>query len=245
MFTPNLLFIFNMFRFKQFNVDQSGCAMKINTDGVLLGALVEAKRPLNILDIGTGTGVIALMLAQRFPLAKIDAVDLDEKAAVTAAYNFANSPFADRLSAYPLSFEQYFDLNPAIAYDLIVSNPPFYINSLKSPDNKKQLAKHAEAGFFEQLILTLTIHLSVKGQCWLVLPISTSTIVKAIAVNQNLNVATVITVYSNPSSEAHREIIVISRIKVDLEVNSFVIYNAPGVYSSQYSTTLKEFFTIF
>ena len=80
-----------MFRFKQFDVDQSGCAMKINTDGVLLGALAKAENPVNILDIGTGTGVIALMLAQRFPLAKIDAVEVDESAAATAARNFANS----------------------------------------------------------------------------------------------------------------------------------------------------------
>lgn len=89
-----------MFQFKQFSVDQTGCAMKINTDGVLLGALAAADNPANILDIGTGTGVIALMLAQKFVNAKVDAVEIDEAAAQTAAGNFKNSPFADRMTLY-------------------------------------------------------------------------------------------------------------------------------------------------
>ncbi len=98
-----------VFRFKQFNVDQSGCAMKINTDGVLLGALVETDQPKTILDLGTGTGVIALMLAQRFGDARIDAVEIDPVAAQTAEKNFAGSPFFERLSIYSIGFEQFFD----------------------------------------------------------------------------------------------------------------------------------------
>src|SRR5437879_3258817 len=113
-----------MFRFKQFNVDQSGCAMKINTDGVLLGALAEADQPENILDIGTGTGVIALMTAQRFENARIDAVEIDQSAAETARRNFSNSPFAERMNLYSMGFEQFFESNPDKKYDLIVSNPP-------------------------------------------------------------------------------------------------------------------------
>jgi tRNA1Val (adenine37-N6)-methyltransferase len=86
-----------MFRFKQFSVDQTGCAMKINTDGVLLGAIAGEGEPVNILDIGTGTGVIALMLAQRFTNAKVNAVEIDEQAAATAKNNFSNSPFENRI----------------------------------------------------------------------------------------------------------------------------------------------------
>ena len=107
--------------------------MKINTDGVLLGALVEADHPKSILDIGTGTGVIALMLAQRFANAQIDAVEIDPSAAETARRNFANSPFAERLNLFPVGFGEFFDQYPDKKYDLVVSNPPFYINSLKSP----------------------------------------------------------------------------------------------------------------
>src|SRR3978361_1442419 len=101
-----------MFQFKQFSVDQSGCAMKINTDGVLLGALADANNPETILDIGTGTGVIALMLAQRFTTAQIDAVEVDEVAAETPNKNFNGSPFAGRLQVHPTAFEQFFDNFP-------------------------------------------------------------------------------------------------------------------------------------
>src|ERR1700743_597427 len=118
-----------VFHFKQFAVDQTGCAMKINTDGVLLGALTEADKPETILDIGTGTGVIALMLAQRFTDAKIDTVEIDIDTAQTAERNFKASPFADRLTVYALGFESYFEKYPEKKYDLIVSNPPFYIDS--------------------------------------------------------------------------------------------------------------------
>ena len=245
MFTPNLQLIYNMFRFKQFIVDQSGCAMKINTDGVLLGALARAGNPVNILDIGTGTGVIALMLAQRFPSADIDAVEIDKIAAATAARNFANSIFNEKLAVFPTSFEQYFKSNPGKKYDLIVTNPPFYINSLKSPEKNKQLAKHADIAFFEQLINALDIHLDEKGHGWLVLPISTSEIVKEIAAKHNLVASTAITVYSYPNSAAHREIIIVSRSNIEADETSFVIYDAPGIYSEQYRSALKDFFTIF
>ena len=245
MFTPNLQLIYNMFRFKQFNVDQSGCAMKINTDGVLLGALAKAKDPVNILDIGTGTGVIALMLAQRFPSAVIDAVEIDKIAAATAARNFANSVFNERLAVFPTSFEQYFKSNTGKKYDLIVANPPFYINSLKSPEKNKQLAKHADIAFFEQLINALIGHLDESGQAWLVLPISTSEIVKEIAAKQNLATSTAISVYSYANSEAHREIIMVSRSKIESQTSRFIIYDSPGIYSEQYRNALKDFFTIF
>jgi tRNA1Val (adenine37-N6)-methyltransferase len=90
----------DIFQFQQFAVDQSGCAMKVNTDGVLLGALADGDAPLNILDIGTGTGVMALMLAQRFPDAEVDAVEMNPAAAKTAEHNFEESPFSGRLTAY-------------------------------------------------------------------------------------------------------------------------------------------------
>src|ERR1700733_3404653 len=120
-----------MFHFKQFSVDQSGCAMKINTDGVLLGAITQADDPKTILDIGTGTGVIALMLAQKFANAQIDAVEIDESAAKTAGRNFENAIFNDRLNIYPSGIRTFFEGHPENKYDLIVSNPPFYINSLE------------------------------------------------------------------------------------------------------------------
>src|ERR1700744_5508650 len=101
----------SIFRFKQFSVDQSGCAMKVNTDGVLLGAMADADYPSSILDIGTGTGVIALMLAQRFPEALVDAVEVDQSSAVTAQLNFDNSPFSARLQLFHNDVFDFFEGN--------------------------------------------------------------------------------------------------------------------------------------
>jgi tRNA1Val (adenine37-N6)-methyltransferase len=197
-----------MFRFKQFNVDQTGCAMKINTDGVLLGALAEADQPKTILDIGTGTGVIALMLAQRFADASIDAVEIDETASATATRNFAGSPFAARLNLYADSFESYLNKHPDRKYELIVSNPPFYINSLESPGARKSLAKHTDQQFFETLIESVAKHLAVVGSFWVILPLETAQLVKVIAVAIGLNLRQAINVLSYPDSEPHREILV-------------------------------------
>ncbi|WP_419701499.1 tRNA1(Val) (adenine(37)-N6)-methyltransferase [Mucilaginibacter sp. NFX135] len=219
--------------------------MKINTDGVLLGALADADKPLSILDIGTGTGVIALMLAQRFTDAQIDAAEIDESAAKTAGSNFKNSPFADRLTLFPVGFEDFFAGHPDKKYDRIVSNPPFYINSLQSPGVKKNLAKHAGEGFFEELIKTVSNHLTENGTCWLVLPIDTAEVVKAFAVQHQLHLQKVIKVYSFKNDEPHREILALGFYAIESDEERLVIYDEPKVYSRQYQEVLKGFLTIF
>ena len=234
-----------MFRFKQFNVDQTGCAMKINTDGVLLGALSDADQPKIILDIGTGTGVIALMLAQRFAEAQIDAVEIDETAAKTAGRNFEGSPFASRLNLYADDFEGYFNKYPEKKYDLIVSNPPFYINALESPTANKTLAKHTDGHFFETLIISVQKHLTGEGELCIILPLSTAQLVKVIAVDKGLNLKQAINILSYPDSEPHREILVFTLSDEKKIDEWFVIYDEPKVYSQQYQEALKPFFTIF
>jgi tRNA1Val (adenine37-N6)-methyltransferase len=233
-----------MFRFKQFNVDQIGCAMKINTDGVLLGALAEANEAKDILDIGTGTGVITLMLAQRFPYVKIDAIEIDETAAATTKRNFEGSQFADRLNVFPQDFESYFNKHDQ-KYDLIVSNPPFHINSLESIGAKKSLAKHTDENFFENLVKGVAAHLTKQGSCWLILPLQTAELVKVISLKHSLNIRKIISVLSYPNSIPHREILVLSLDKTKESDEQFVIYNEPKVYSKQYQAMLTPFFTIF
>jgi tRNA1Val (adenine37-N6)-methyltransferase len=219
--------------------------MKINTDGVLLGALAEADRPQKILDIGTGTGVIALMLAQRFSEAQIDAVEIDPIAAKTAEKNFINSPFSERLSLYPLSFEQFFEQYPDKWYDLIISNPPFFINSLKSSEVKRELAKHTDQDFFKKLIKLLSGHLTINGLGYLVLPLETAELARNIASENGLFVKKIISIHSYKDSAPHREILVLSIDKTKAADEQFVIYDNPKVYSKQYQELLKDFFTIF
>ncbi len=234
-----------MFQFKQFSVDQAGCAMKINTDGVLLGALAEVNNPTSILDIGTGTGVIALMLAQRFNDAKIDAVEIDGAAAQTAGKNFKNSPFADRLNIYKADFADFFNQYPEKKYDLIISNPPFHINSLESPGAKKSLAKHTDELFFESLIRVIAEHLAANGSCWLILPLKTAQFVKAMIVQHGLHLQKTISIHSYHDSLPHREILVLNLNKKKEADGQFIIYAQPKVYSDNYQTKLKDFFTIF
>ena len=234
-----------MFRFKQFSVDQSGCAMKINTDGVLLGATADADKPATILDIGTGTGVIALMLAQRFSDAKIDAVEIDADAAQTADRNFKASPFAERLSVYASRFESYFEQYPGKKYDLIVSNPPFYIDSLKSPGAKKTLAKHADIDFFERLINCTSKHLSPGGSSWLILPAAMSDAIIALAAKYLLYPQKVINIHSYTHSSAHRVILCLGADKVSAEIFKVTIYREEKVYSEEYVKLLQSYFVVF
>lgn len=235
----------SVFQFKQFSVDQSNCAMKINTDGVLLGALTVAAEPKSILDIGTGTGVIALMMAQRFAGAKIDAIEIDAKAAETADSNFSNSVFSDRLTVYADSFQNYFNNNPDNKYDLIVSNPPFHIDSLKSAGAERELAKHADRNFFADLTHYVSQHLSETGTFWVILPLVTSQLLKDIMHGTNLELANTTTIHSFIDSEPHRELLAFNSSGNSENYEKFVIYYAEKEYSLQYKNVLKGFLTIF
>jgi tRNA1Val (adenine37-N6)-methyltransferase len=234
-----------VFQFKQFKVDQSGCAMKINTDGVLLGAITAADEAATILDIGTGTGVIALMLAQRFADAKIDAVEIDAPAAQTTERNFKGSPFADRLTVYPLGFESYFEQFPGKKYSLIVSNPPFYIGSLKSPGAKKALAKHTDVDLFEKLIKTISTHLTPNGCCWLILPVALAETITELALQQNIYPQKMIKVHSYAHSEPHRIVLCLSFDQISAQITNFTIYSERGIYSEEYQKLLQPYFIVF
>ncbi|BAU53709.1 tRNA1(Val) (adenine(37)-N6)-methyltransferase [Mucilaginibacter gotjawali] len=234
-----------MFHFKQFSVDQSGCAMKINTDGVLLGAITQADDPKTILDIGTGTGVIALMLAQKFANAKIDAVEIDEPAAKTAGRNFQNSIFYNRLNIHFSSIRDFLDEHTENKYDLIISNPPFYINSLESPKEKKSLAKHSEVNFFDELAKDVSFYLADKGFCWLVLPLDTAALVTTLMAKNDMHLQREISIHSYPHSAAHRVVLCFGFKDVAPEMSKLTIYKAVGIYSEEYQRLLQPYFLAF
>lgn len=235
----------SVFRFKQFSVDQANCAMKVNTDAVLLAALVDTKDSNQMLDVGSGTGVIALMLAQRYPQACIDAVEIDEKAALTAGRNFVNSSFANRLKVYSYSFEAHFEKYPDKKYDLIISNPPFFIDLLRPDDPGKELARHTDSSFFERLIFGSAVHLNENGLLCLILPVMTAELIKRISLANRLKTQKEILIHSFPLSEPHRNIIMLGFDTVKPEIHKFVIYEQQKIYSDEYSSLLKDFLTIF
>lgn len=138
----------NYFQFKQFTIHQSRAAMKVGTDAALLGTLAEGGN--NILDIGAGTGIISLMMAQRFPEAKVTAVEIDDNALLDARDNFAASPFADRLTLHHAAFQDF--ARQQLEYDCIVSNPPYFDESLENPDEGRTKARHTSSLSFHDLI---------------------------------------------------------------------------------------------
>ena len=160
----------NWFEFKQFRVEQQVSAMKVGTDGVLLGAWAPVKDALRILDIGTGTGLIALMLAQRSE-ARIDAVEIDQPASGEAKFNFEQSVWKERLTLINADFH-HFSGSADFSYDLIVSNPPYFVNSLKSSDSASSMARHNDMLTFDQLIVGARKLLNSSGRLCVILPFS-------------------------------------------------------------------------
>jgi len=157
------------FQFKQFSIADDRCAMKIGTDGVLLGAWVNIRGAKTILDIGTGSGLIALMLAQRTDsTTKIDAVEIGEDDAVQAKENSSNSPWAEKIKIHLCAIQ---DFHADYQYDLIVSNPPYFINSLTPPSAKRKVARHTSSLSYEELLTSAARLLSSYGRLAVILPL--------------------------------------------------------------------------
>jgi tRNA1Val (adenine37-N6)-methyltransferase len=154
------------FRFKQFTVRHDRCAMKVGTDGALLGAWASVERTARALDVGAGTGLVALMLAQR-GAAAVDAVEIDPEACAQAAENIGGSPFSERIRVFCMPFADY---APARKYDLIVSNPPFFAHSLKCPDGRRRLARHDDRLPLPALVARAAGLLADDGRLALILP---------------------------------------------------------------------------
>ncbi len=233
----------SIFRFKQFDVDQTDCAMKINTDGVLLASLLDTANATRILDIGTGTGVIALMLAQNNEYSEIEAVEIDPLAAAMAEKNFRNSIFRDRLSLHNCSFQE---LIIPEHFDLMVSNPPFYTDSLHNPDQRKRLARHTDMTFFLALLDFAATNLSGRGKLVLIIPTALAEALRLISVEKGLYCTNEILISSFVGEPPIRKIVTFERApKGVVDIQQFVIYAAKGVYSESYKQALAPYFLAF
>lgn len=162
------------FVFKQFEIRQTRSAMKVGTDGVLLGAWFDiGTEALRVLDIGTGTGLIALMAAQRNALARIEAVEIDLDSCVDAAENFSRSVWHDRLVLHTCSFSEFCSRSTPGIYQRIVSNPPYFVDSLRASDAGRSRARHADALPYSELLSGVAKLLCTTGRFAVVLPIET------------------------------------------------------------------------
>jgi tRNA1Val (adenine37-N6)-methyltransferase len=158
------------FYFKQFKVEDGRSTMKVGTDAVLLGAVAEVEKASDILEIGTGCGVIALMLAQRSQ-ARIDAVEIDEESVKQARENAGHSPWNERIQIIHSSLQD-FVIRSDIKYSLVVSNPPFFSRSLKSPDKKRNISRHNDSLTFEELLVSSFELMLDSASLWLILPVN-------------------------------------------------------------------------
>ena len=228
------------FRFKQFAVEQDDVAMKVGTDGVLLGAWANCEGAKRILDIGTGTGVIALMLAQRNSEAEIHAVEIDETASHRARSNFDMSPWGERMSVECSAVQEF---APSEKFDLIISNPPYFIDSLQCPDAKRTTARHTQDLTFDELDRAVCRLLANGGRFALILP--TTEFDRYLSVTQ-LHLVRRCDVYPKIGAAVKRVMAEFAELPTPLQAETITIEVGPrGEYTDEYRALTKDFYLKF
>src|SRR6266542_1220956 len=251
----------SFFRFKQFTVHQDNCAMKVCTDACLFGSWVahQIRNPKseirNALDMGTGTGLLSLMFAQKNPHAIIDAVEIDVAAAQQAKENFEASPWKDRLHVYHTSIQQFnpstiqpFDqsttppFNQPTKYDLILSNPPFFENDLKSDNARRNLALHSSELSLEELLNVVIKHLNDDGSFAVLLPYHRMQQFINLATQQSLHLSEKILVKQTTAHSYFRNILWFTKEPTSAQQSEIIIQNEEGKYTIEFVELLKDYY---
>ena len=233
----------NWFKFKQFTVYQESAAMRVGTDGVLLGAWTDHPTPLRILDIGSGTGVISLMAAQRWSEARIDAIDPDLGAFEQSRSNFEQSPWGNRLAAHHIDL-QHFDSAP---YDLIISNPPYFVNSLKNPDSAKSTARHTDSLPHNELVQHAARLLAPEGTFAVILPADLKLNLLEISKQNGLSVRRIAEIFDRKGKNSIR---IMAEFKKSIsakpiEEQIYIRDVESNDYTEQYKSLTKDFYLKF
>ena len=234
----------NYFQFNQFKIIQKKSAMKVGTDGTLLGAWTNISNTKTILDVGTGTGLIALMLAQRTK-AKIIGIEIEKNAAEEATENVQNSPWENRVTIENISFQEFLKSTKK-KFDLIVSNPPFFTNSFKSDSKNRTLARHNNSLPFLELIKGAVKLLNEKGRLSVILPdIPAEEFIK-LAKNEGLNLIRSTKVKPKSYKKTNRILMEFSKENTIPEYEYLIVYNEDGSdYSEMYKKLTRNFYLNF
>ncbi|AEI50919.1 methyltransferase small [Runella slithyformis DSM 19594] len=240
------------FRFKQFAVWHDRSALKVCTEACILGAYADVAGAERALDIGTGTGLLALMAAQRNTELYTDAVEIEEQNYIQAVNNVAHSPFAGRISVHHSSIQEWSDrkANTALytydlAYDLIISNPPFFANHLRSPDQARNRALHSDTLTLEELAISVNRLLSKKGRFVVLLPAYETQLLTVIAAREGLWPTRQLEVFQRPDRPLFRMITTFERHFAESVPETLYIHHSDGTYSDGFQTLLKEYYLIF
>ena len=232
-----------MFKFKQFSVQDNKSAMKIGTDAVLLGAWCPVDdNPKRILDIGAGTGILSLMMAQRTNADQIDAIEIDEDAFEECVENFENSPFSDRLFCYHAELDEFVQ-EPEDEYDLIICNPPFFAETVKSNNLQRDLARFQDAMPFEDLIDAADLLLTEDGIFAVIIPFSEEQRFISLCADVDLYPTKATRVRGSQTSEIVRTLLAFKRYEVPLILASeLAIEINRHEYTDEYINLTKDFY---
>lgn len=229
------------FSFKKFTVYHDKCAMKVGTDGVLLGAWVKLGKVRRVLDVGTGTGLVALMLSQRSEgFISIDAIDIDEDAVLQTLENVERASFRN-VKAIHSSLQDYVAKCDA-KYDMIVSNPPYFSSSLHSPDGQRTLARHTNSLPMVEFMNISARLLSSDGYLSLIFPYAEKDLLIDLAENAGLFVSRITNVYPMPHLNAKRVLLEFSKMKQDTEIADLIIEKERHIYTDDFTELVKDFY---
>lgn len=228
----------SVFQFKHFSIFQKEAAMKVGTDAMLLGAFVETENKQNALDIGTGTGVLALMMAQRNISLAIDAVEIDELSAKEAKLNFENSLWLNRLNVHQADFLSF---ETEKQYDLIVSNPPYFSTTNENQDERKAQARHVSSLAIAPFIKRVSALLSPNGHFWLIIPHDDFDLWHSQIVANGLHISKRINIIGKEGNEPIRCILKIDFSIFETQTKLFCIRNNDHSYTDEYVELTKEF----
>lgn len=229
----------SVFKFKKFDIEQQGCAQKVGTDSMVLGAFAEYKDPERILDIGTGNGVIALMMAQKFRNAEITGIEIQKECAELAQFNFDNSRFKDRVCVLNA------DVNNCVftkKFDLIISNPPFFENATESSRIERTTARHQTTLNLFQLMYFAKNNLNAQGAIWLIVPQESTKKLMNYSNESGLVLTKRIKVLGKPTHHK-RDILVFVKTNIvsSCTSRSFAIRDSEGNYTEEYKTKTIDF----
>ncbi len=231
----------SFFEFKQFVIRQDRCAMKVGTLACILGAYSHFPAPVSILDIGTGTGLLALMLAQRYPEAKIDAVEIDDEAYQQARENAALSPWGKNIYVHHEDIAN-FNIPRLVGYDLIVSNPPFFENHLKSPFKKLNLARHDDALNSTKLLEVVSEMLDENGRFFVLIPPDIAVAYIHKSPKHGLFPNTRLEIFNSSNLPCKAVILIYQRQKCVMKHEILCIWNQNGRYSEAFIRLLQAYY---
>lgn len=236
----------NYFKFKQFTVFQDKTAMKVGTDGILTGAWVDVADKVNILDVGTGTGLIALMMAQRNCNANITGIEIDESASVQAKENVESSPWKERITIRNIGFRDFYQNNND-KFDLIVSNPPFFRNSQKAAEQSRTIARHADSLSVDDFLEGCFKLLNPDGSFGIIFPVSDYEYFYTKAASYNFSEVKRMIVYPTPQKPPVRIISEWKLRKPEKLISEKIIIEKYGrhLYSEEYINLTKDFYLNF